>query len=169
MVLAFPHVVAFSHSLNLSEMALRKGPRRQHHHQRQPRHKASHSSTSGVPNMKMFGFQAATSAGLMAHLTRRYTRMPSDDDMKSHASVLVLDEIVKFLKSIPRWHRKTWLKMLKRAFPEVGKNATLDRTMHMLVVRCWMLRRLSFFHGNFKMVQTCLVQCLTMIQLLAMA
>lgn len=89
-----------------------------------------------VPNMKMAIFEAATGAALIEKLTPLHTTMPSDDELKSPDALLILEAVAEFLKGIPRWHRKTWQKMLNRAFPELGGAKLLDQALQKLVVRC---------------------------------
>jgi len=97
------------------------------------------SSGPAVPNMKMVAFEAAASAALLKKFAPQYTTMPSDAELKSPDALLLLEAIQELLQGIPRWHRKTWAKMLNRAFPELN-GATLDVALQSLVVRCWALR-----------------------------
>ena len=88
-----------------------------------------------VPNMNMVAFEAATGAAFNRKLTPLYTTMPSDDELRSPDAILLLDDIVEFLKGIPRWHRRNWQKMINKSFPELG-SVRLDLALQKLVVRC---------------------------------
>ena len=88
-----------------------------------------------IPNMNMVAFEAATGAAFVRKLTPLYTTMPSDDELRSPDAILLLGAIVEFLKGIPRWHRRTWQKMINKSFPELG-SVTLDLALQKLVVRC---------------------------------
>ena len=90
-------------------------------------------------NMSMVAFKAAANAARL-NLTRRYTRFPDDNELLDPAAVQILDIIVAFLQHIPHWHRRTWNKMLVRAYPELVNN-TLEQILHKLVVRSWKLRQ----------------------------
>ena len=101
------------------------------------------SSGPAVPNMKMVAFEAAASAALLKKFAPQYTTMPSDAELKSPDALLLLEAIQELLQGIPRWHRKTWAKMLNKSFPELKREengAALDVALQSLVVRCWALR-----------------------------
>jgi hypothetical protein len=91
-----------------------------------------------VPNMNMVAFEAAAGAARLK-LTKQYTTMPSYDELNLPDAIVLLGDIVVILKGIPTRHRRTWQKMLSRAFPELG-GAKLDKALQMLIVRCWKLR-----------------------------
>ena len=85
-------------------------------------------------NMNSIAFKvAATFAQL--NLTKRFTFFPSDQDLKAlPEAACLLRAIVEFLQDVPRRHRRTWKKMLVRAFPELENNE-LDQILAKLVVK----------------------------------
>ena len=91
-----------------------------------------------VPNMNMMAFEAAAGAARL-NLTKEYTTMPSYDELNLPDAIVLLGDVVELLKGVPPRHRRTWQKMISRAFPELA-GAKLDKALQMLVVRCWKLR-----------------------------
>ena len=90
-----------------------------------------------IPNVNMVAFEAA--AGTALKLTKQYTTMPSDDELKFPDATVVLEATAEFLKGIPGSHLRSWQRKLNSAFPELGA-AKLDQALQKLVVRCWSLR-----------------------------
>ena len=120
-------------------------------------------------NMNSIAFKvAATFAQL--NLTKRFTFFPSDQDLKAlPEAACLLRAIVDFLQDVPRRHRRTWKKMLVRAFPELENNE-LDQILAKLVVRCWRLRAsakpyalhdfIEFCAGQGNLTMACLMSML---------
>ena len=90
------------------------------------------------PNMRMGAFEAAAHAARLK-LTKQYTTMPLEEPLQAPEAILLLEAIAELLKGVPSRHRRTWQKMLSRAFPELG-GIRLDKALQKLVVRCWVLR-----------------------------
>ena len=86
----------------------------------------------------MLAFEATAGAARLK-LTEAYTTMPSYDDLNLPDAIALLGDIVEVLKGVPPRHRRTWQKMLSRAFPELA-GARVAEALQMLVVRCWQLR-----------------------------
>ena len=91
-----------------------------------------------VPNMNMLAFEATAGAARLK-LTKAYTTMPSYDDLHLPDALVLLVDIVEVLRGVPTRHRRTWQKMLARAFPELA-GAGVAATLQTLVVRCWQIR-----------------------------
>ena len=107
-----------------------------------------------VPNMRMVAFEAATSVSFVQKFNPRYWSMPSDEELKGPDAINLLELISKILKDIPKWHRKTWRKMLNASFPELGEG-TLDQALLKLLVRCWKLRKSAHPHALYEFVEFC--------------
>ena len=102
----------------------------------------SHHVATASANMHILAFQSAASQTLK--LSTRYVHFPDAENLtEGPASNQLLNAIVVFLHDIPRRHRRTWTKMLRRAYPELNNNNTLDQLIHKLVLRCWRLRNTS--------------------------
>ena len=103
----------------------------------------SHDAATANPNMHILAFQSAASEKLK--LSTRYVHFPPDAEnlIEGPASNQMLNAIVVFLHDIPRRHRRTWTKMLRRAYPELDNNNTLHQLIHKLVLRSWRLRNIS--------------------------
>ena len=112
------------------------------------------TSTTLIPNMCSPAFKAAATAPRL-NLTKRFICFASDEELKELPEAASLQEaIANLLQDVPRRHRRTWRKMLIRAFPELEGHA-LDKCMVKLVVRCWRLRATAKPYSLHDFIEFC--------------
>jgi len=107
-----------------------------------------------IPNMSNLAFNAAANAARL-NLSGRFISFPSDDELKTMPEAAGLRNVVaQCLKGVPRRFRRSWRKMLSRAFPEL-ENCDLDQMLIKLVVRCWRLRATAKPYALHDFVEFC--------------
>jgi len=106
-----------------------------------------------IRNMQNPVFRASAMAAKL-NLTPRFTTMPSKTQLIEADAVCLHTYIEEALQLVPDEHRRTWQKMLLRAFPEIP-DGPLVLIFLTLVVRCWQLRRTAKPNALHHFVEFC--------------
>ena len=106
-----------------------------------------------VPNMGNIAFQAAASAAKL-RLTPRYTTFPTVEELRSPDATCMLTYITALVKNLSKKHRRTFHKMIRKAYPELTMRG-LPQLLLALVVRCWLLRASASYFALHDFIEFC--------------